>query len=186
MPNPDDELADLERSFHLALESRNFEINQLSQRNNFFMIFQGVLLAGLTQSNNEYPLLTFIVCATGLLISICQVKMAAGAKFWQERWEMSLEGIEKKLAKKKITSGTSTIASTVFSSDIEKLKGSVKKRLKDSGTGMIISYLIQKKYSVSKLPIWVGIFFTVIWGLLLLSTIKGPFPIPEFIIGFRK
>ena len=34
----------LKRIYEVAIETRNFEIAQLVHRNNFFMIFQGVLI----------------------------------------------------------------------------------------------------------------------------------------------
>ena len=37
--------------FDLDIRLREFEINQLTQRNNFFMILQGVMIAGIAQSS---------------------------------------------------------------------------------------------------------------------------------------
>jgi len=44
---------------------REFEITQLAQRNNFFMIFQGVMLAGVIQSSHAIPVVSFLVCVAG-------------------------------------------------------------------------------------------------------------------------
>ena len=38
-------ISELKAVYKLAIETRNFEIQQLINRNNFFMLFQGVLLA---------------------------------------------------------------------------------------------------------------------------------------------
>ncbi len=51
------------------------------------MIFQGVLLASISQSQNAHPAVTFVICLSGMLISILQTAMASGAKYWQEHWE---------------------------------------------------------------------------------------------------
>src|SRR5450830_1129109 len=47
--------------FKLCVEMRNFEITQLTHRNNFFMIFQGVLLSGVVQSSHMFPVVSFLV-----------------------------------------------------------------------------------------------------------------------------
>ena len=52
----------LKSLFKIALATRDFEITQLVQRNNFFMIFQGVLFAGVMQSAHTKPLVSFLVC----------------------------------------------------------------------------------------------------------------------------
>ncbi|MFS2105621.1 hypothetical protein [Ralstonia sp. Ralssp135] len=82
-------------AFDLTLQQRNFEISQLTQRNNFFMIFQGVVIAGLIQSGGvAAPILTFAVCLLGFGVSLWQTCMAAGAKFWQVRWERANRTLE--------------------------------------------------------------------------------------------
>ncbi len=90
-PSSDTEdLIAIKALFELTLELRNFEISQLVQRNNFFMIFQGVLLAGVVQSSHTKPVVSFLVCLAGLIVSISQTRMAAGAKFWQDYWQEAL------------------------------------------------------------------------------------------------
>lgn len=83
------------RGLELDLRLREFEINQLTQRNNFFMIFQGVLVAGLVQSHGTAaPIITFCMSALGFVTSMLQVGMAGGAKYWQSRWEASTRSSE--------------------------------------------------------------------------------------------
>ena len=69
----------LSQLYKLCIETRNFEITQLINRNNFFMIFQGVLLAGTMQSSGSIAIVSFLVCLCGLLISLLQTGMACGA-----------------------------------------------------------------------------------------------------------
>ncbi len=83
------------RGFELDLRQREFEINQLTQRNNFFMIFQGVLVSGLIQSQGTAaPIITFSMSLLGLATSMLQVGMAGGAKYWQSRWEAATRSSE--------------------------------------------------------------------------------------------
>ena len=176
----------LKRLFEIALETRNFEISQLVQRNNFFMIFQGVLLAGLIQSSHTKPVVSFLVCTAGLIVSIYQVKMAAGAKFWQEYWEAALQKIEKEMIRqlKNGNAGRNRLFH-LFHDESEIYRQMVLDRLGDKGTGFT-KKLILNRYSVSRIPIYVAICLSSIWSLLILSAMRGyePFSVPSFIVGF--
>ncbi len=117
------------RGFELDLRLREFEINQLTQRNNFFMIFQGVLVAGLIQSHGiAAPVITFCVSALGFATSLLQVGMAGGAKYWQSRWEAATRSSEIALVlelikKNKLAVQTFTHDSSVLSkSEREQIK----------------------------------------------------------------
>ncbi|UIM98636.1 hypothetical protein [Yersinia ruckeri] len=59
----------IKKLYELTIRVRDFEITQLSQRNNFFMLFQGVLFAGLAtllqnSSGKDYAAL---ICFIGFL-----------------------------------------------------------------------------------------------------------------------
>src|SRR5690606_39380856 len=64
------------------------------------MLFQGVLLASVMQAENSRPFVELVVCVTGFLVSIYQIQMASGAKFWQEWWESRTEHFENLLCDK--------------------------------------------------------------------------------------
>lgn len=86
------------RGLELDLRLREFEINQVTQRNNFFMIFQGVMIAGLIQSQGvAAPILSFMTSLLGIAVSILQIGMAGGAKYWQSRWESATRSSEMSL-----------------------------------------------------------------------------------------
>lgn len=87
----------LKKIYAITVKTRNFEIAQLIQRNNFFMIFQGVLLACVISSKDTVPFVQFIICFAGFYIAYCQTKVAAGAKFWQEYWESEVYKAEEQL-----------------------------------------------------------------------------------------
>ncbi len=57
---------------------REFEITQLAQRNNFFMIFQGVLLAGVIQSAHSIPAVSFL----GLYRRLFHFVISSWYGFW--------------------------------------------------------------------------------------------------------
>ncbi len=181
--------------FKLCLEMRNFEITQLTHRNNFFMIFQGVLLAGVVQSSHSLPVVSFLVCVAGFLVSIYQVAMAGGAKFWQEYWEEVLSKSEQLLVKRimrRRTDRTGTeqrdIVFHLFHDDSEQYGKIVSARLKKHDTHSLVYRIIMARYSVSRIPIYVGICLSIVWALLILCTMRGyaPFGIPSFIVGFSK
>jgi hypothetical protein len=88
-------VGDTAAAYKLAHEQRSFEITQLVNRNNFFMVFQGVLLAGLVQSQGQAaPLMNFSVCLAGMVMALYQARMAGGAKYWQIRWEVAVKKLE--------------------------------------------------------------------------------------------
>ncbi|MCV6798524.1 hypothetical protein OII53_22175 [Achromobacter ruhlandii] len=178
--------AALKGLFTVALETRNFEISQLVQRNNFFMIFQGVLLAGMIQSSHTKPVVSFLVCLAGFAVSFYQVRMAAGAKFWQEYWEAVLQDIDKELNKHlSIPEARTGKLFHLFHEDDHIYGKMVKDRLSRRGF-CLTGFLVMKRYSVSRVPIYVAIALAFVWALLLLCTMRGypPFSPPSFVVGF--
>lgn len=176
----------LKRLFTVALETRNFEISQLVQRNNFFMIFQGVLLAGMIQSSHLKPVVSFLVCLAGLVVSLCQVQMAAGAKFWQEYWEAALQDIEKELLEHLSTTDTRRYKLFhLFHDGDHVYRKMVNDRLIGRGFGLT-QWLVMKRYSVSRVPIYVAVALSLVWALLFFCTMRGypPFSVPSFVVGF--
>lgn len=175
--------------FKLSLEMRNFEITQLAQRNNFFMIFQGVLFAGVVQSNHQFPVVSFLVCAAGLFVSLLQVGMASGAKYWQEYWEAALQKSEKLLLSHLMKpSEDRRIFVHLFHDDEATYDKEVSSRLKNHGALGITYGLVMARFSVSRIPIYVGIALSIVWLFLLLATMReySPFGVPSFITGFSK
>ncbi len=174
-----------ETDFRIAWEARNFEITQLVNRNNFFMIFQGVLLAAVLQSEHTIPLISFLVCVAGFSISILQVGMAAGAKYWQIIWEQRLRQTQNWKQFIEVVAQGKSASKVPFGPTPGDYKN-VSKDLDESNTECLTKKLILMKPSVSKVPIYVGIVCVVVWFFLLSSTIAGPFEIPKFIVGFPK
>lgn len=165
-------------NFEIALRMRDFEIGQLTQRNNFFMIFQGVLFAGLVQSDHATPIISFMACIAGLVVSVFQVGMASGSKFWQEYWEQMLSEYEKaaRLENPELFHDNNDC----------QYEQAVKARMNRRKFNGMASKLVMCRFSVSRIPIYVGIALSVIWGLLVLCTLRGypPLSIPGFIVGF--
>lgn len=167
--------------YRLAIAARDFEITQLVQRNNFFMIFQGVLLAGLLQASNNghiTAVVAFLVCLAGLLISILQFFMASGAKFWQERWEQAVETAEVKLFPNPEPALNADLF-RVFSNPNP--NAIVENRMKNKCLGWLIL-----RGSPSMLPIYAALIFVVTWLLLWLCTFNFSFAIPSCITGFPR
>lgn len=112
----------------LALRQRELEINQLTQRNNFFMVFQGVLFSGLIQSQGAAaPVLTFFACFTGLIVSLSQFGVACGAKYWQIRWEQAVKSME--IYMLEVLEGDHSLVYQFFTSDKKYLRHEELERL---------------------------------------------------------
>ena len=54
-------LKSLQRVYEISIETRNFEISQLTNRNNYYMLFQGVLLAAALSNQASKPIVEFMV-----------------------------------------------------------------------------------------------------------------------------
>ena len=185
IPKNSDEKA-LKHLFKIALESRNFEITQLVHRNNYFMIFQGVIFMGLIQSSHNVPIVSFMICLVGLVTSFYQARMASGAKFWQEYWEAALSRIERSLLLElKGSSEERRSLFALFHDDQEVYNSMVRKKI-GAKSSSFISDMIMKRHSVSRIPIHVALALGCIWFILLLCTIAPyqGFGVPEFIVGF--
>ncbi|MBV0934841.1 RipA family octameric membrane protein, partial [Marinobacterium weihaiense] len=164
--------------FKIALEKRDFEITQLVQRNNFFMIFQGVLFAGVMQSSHTKPVVTLLVCIAGLLISLFQVGMASGAKFWQEYWEEALKKIEGRLLLHiHRTDDSRREIWSLFHDRTAIYDEIVNRRLHSHNKSFmsITSWLVAKRFSVSRIPIYVGLSLSIIWAVMVFIAVDIDF-----------
>lgn len=187
--NNEKDLDAIKSVFKLSLEMRNFEITQLAQRNNFFMIFQGVLFAGVVQSSHQFPIVSFLVCVAGLIVSLLQLGMASGAKYWQEYWEAVLKKSEKLLLSRLMEpSEDRSVLIHLFHDDEAVYNKEVSSRLRDHRVLGITYQLVMARFSVSRIPIYVGIALSVIWFFLLLGVVREypPFGVPSFITGFSS
>jgi len=175
---------EIQEVYRLSLAARDFEINQLVQRNNFFMLFQGVLLAGLLQasgSGNIIPVVSFLICSIGFLISLLQLLMAAGAKFWQERWEHAVENAEKRLFPDPYPAPNAELF-RVFSNPADRTNAIVSDRVRAKRFG----FLVSQRFSPSRLPIYTALVFSIFWFFLLACTVRFSFSVPSWIVGFPK
>lgn len=171
--NPKSEkLSELKAVYKLAIETRNFEIQQLINRNNFFMLFQGVLLAAVFSNQASKPFVEFVICFAGIFISWQQVGVAAGAKYWQEWWELKTSEIEKELKETIDNESFISLFNLDHTQQDDQRSKVMSKINKQSGLiESVINSLILKKYSVSRVPIRSGLTLMITWVVLFLSTI---------------
>ena len=206
----DNAVGNRSKGLELDLRLREFEITQLTQRNNFFMIFQGVMIAGLVQSQGTAaPLITFSMSLLGIATSVFQIGMAGGAKYWQSRWEASTRSSEiaivlALLRQDKLAVQTFTHDSTLLTEEERKqiqewnaqhpdrdeqiaddpnfIKNVV---LADIQAGRscgfrryadwwVQRFAIAPKWSVSRIPIWVGAMLFVFWAVIASHSIRVP------------
>ncbi|WP_165673475.1 RipA family octameric membrane protein [Metapseudomonas otitidis] len=163
------EIVSLKAVYEVSIKARDFEISQLIQRNNFFMLFQGVLLASVMQAENSRPFVELVVCITGLLVSIYQIQMASGAKFWQEWWESRVEHFEDLLCSKLKTETHEP--HKLFSVPPETAKRTVTEKLSEKRSPLT-NQLILSSFSVGRAPIKVGIVLAFAWLVLLCATLN--------------
>ena len=172
-PEPNEELSEngdlraVKRLYELTIRIRDFEITQLSQRNNFFMIFQGVLFAGLATlyQNDKGEAFVPFIAFVGLIVSFFQIGISSGAKYWQEYWEAAVKEIEEELLRVMALKGHETREKVyrIFSISMVDVDTKVKDRLNRSSTNRIIKYLVSRKFSVSRIPIYTALTFFILW-----------------------
>jgi len=166
-------ISELKAVYKLAIETRNFEITQLINRNNFFMLFQGVLLAAVFSNQAPKPIVEFIICLSGIFISGHQIKVAAGAKYWQEWWELKTSEIEGEL-RKAIGNNNFIPLFSLNKDEIKIFRSKVVSRLESSKNKCLdenYNDIIKMKYSVSRVPIYTGFILLLTWIALLFSTL---------------
>ena len=158
------------------------------------MIFQGVLIACITYSNNTVPFIHTAVCFVGIFISFFQMQIAAGAKFWQDYWESEVDLCEKNLKNfyenvKKIhfhqlfNKDTVDIQHTLYSKYFKKLKTRLfieekydteyflsRSTLTTYNPFSNINDRILTKPSVSKIPIKTARLLLITWIFLFISS----------------
>ena len=168
--NQSSELESLKSVYKICIETRNFEINQLLQRNNFFMLFQGVLLAAALQNQASKPYVEFIVCLAGVFVSIYQLQMASGAKYWQEWWESRVDHYEGKL--RELMQSKPGQFFELFATPTSDVYKEISGRLNKSGRLSLTNILILQSFSVGRAPIKVSLVLLVAWLLLLVHTLN--------------
>lgn len=78
----------MSKIYEKTLDLRNFEIQNLTTRNNFILAVNTALFTYASREKSIY------ILSLGIVISILQIRMAAGAKLWQEFWEDKLSEME--------------------------------------------------------------------------------------------
>lgn len=167
----------LQRVYEISVNTRNFEITQLTNRNNYYMLFQGVLLAAVFSNQASKPLVEFLICFAGIGVSYNHVKVASGAKFWQEYWEFQASEAEKALKEYTQQSSPNYKFTDLFNLDSELMKNKVRDRFKDGLKNQnrfekFYTKLILSKASVSRAPIYTAIVLLICWIALWLHTLE--------------
>lgn len=182
-------ISELKAVYKLAIETRNFEITQLINRNNFFMLFQGVLLAAVFSNQAPKPIVEFIICFSGIIISGHQIKVAAGAKYWQEWWELKTSEIEDEL-KKAIGNDNFIPLFSLDNDETKSFREKVVAKIESSQNKFLendYNKIIKTKFSVSRVPIYTGFVLMLTWIALLFSTLGWfhSFDFSDFIHGIQ-
>ena len=161
----------LKSLYEISIKTRNFEINQLIQRNNFFMLFQGVLLAAVMQTEASKPFVEVVICLIGVMISVYQLQMSSGAKYWQEWWESRVEFFEEQLCLN-LQQVENRETHQLFTVSTKEVNKTVRDRLLSSKSRSITNACILGGFSVGRAPIKVSLFLLLAWTLLLLSSVN--------------
>jgi hypothetical protein len=84
-------------AFETALASRNFEIELVWKRSQFFWLMNAAALVGFIAIKPENEAYRMIVVCFGLVSAFSWLLINIGSKWWQEAWETKLKEEEKYL-----------------------------------------------------------------------------------------
>lgn len=170
-----------------VLELRNFETQNLNVRNSFILTINVGLFAYAAGKD------LLVLPLFGMAVSLLQIHMAAGAKFWQEAWEGKLFDVERELYKiyreenrhhpdadpfvhlftpdPALDAGIDLkhgeAARLAHSQEIQ-MKRRVISHMHQRSP---VSWLIARKYSVGRTPIYLGILIALFWALLFVQAL---------------
>ncbi len=153
---PKEEMPLLEK-FKVALKTRNFEIEMLWKRSNYFLALNTAIAFGFVSlikedADTEVYLYALLFCVIGCVVSLAWVKVNLGSKFWQAAWEEML------------TEVSSDLKIDYFAKSGNH-KEKVETNLKDSSMPFKEYYnrLVLEKPSVSKWMTGLSFFFFLVW-----------------------
>ncbi|MGU9951412.1 MAG: hypothetical protein ACNYPH_03745 [Gammaproteobacteria bacterium WSBS_2016_MAG_OTU1] len=83
------------KRFDVALETRNFEIEMLWKRSNYFLALNTAIAFGFVSLIKEEENIVeysyaLLFCVIGCVVCLAWVKVNLGSKFWQAAWEEML------------------------------------------------------------------------------------------------
>ena len=129
-----------------AWDTRTFEIETLWKRTNYFSIMVGALFVGYNNVNKDMVVSKFVIILLGFVASLIWFFINKGSKFWQEKWEIDINQIEKAMDTNKLHSNVFTYKN------------------KHCAFHPTRTY----PFSVSKLNMLFSCFITCAWGLLFI------------------
>jgi len=97
--------------------------------------------------------------------------MASGAKFWQAAWEHELNNTEMRLEHLVKIADPRRTFFRLFARDPRQTEASLREKFKTEDR---ISWILVRRFSVSKIPIYAGIAFSIFWLFVALFCFKGP------------
>jgi len=154
-----------EELYKIAVGTRQFEIQMLWQRSNYFLIFQTALVVALAAAKQD-RWISALVSLLGIATALVWCLVNAGSKYWQVRWEAAAERLERQIAPDV----------RLFAATPREVHDEVRRSINASGHTRFLSFvdrLILRKYSVSLMMMILSMGSVVVWtGLLLRFLIK--------------
>ena len=89
------ELMKAEELFKVAVSTRQFEIQMLWQRSNYFMVLNTAVAVAYFSLKGERQGIEPVVVLLGVLICVVWFNVNLGSKYWQSRWEEAAARFER-------------------------------------------------------------------------------------------
>jgi hypothetical protein len=145
--------------YKIAVGTRQFEIQMLWQRSNYFLIFQTALVVGLAAAKQD-RWVSALVSLLGVATAIVWCMVNAGSKYWQVRWEAAAARLEGDIAKD----------ARLFAASGDEVHSEVEKSLEASGHNPLVRLIdrfVLYKPSVSLMMMVLSLGSFVVWAGLL-------------------
>jgi len=160
--SPDPTLLEL---YKIAWETRNLEISLYWQRSNYFLILNSALAVGFFTRPQASGMPEYAVglAIFGIVCSFLWIRINAGSKFWQSRWEHRLAELEKRLGVEP--------PPAMFAATFESIEEDAKAGLQfgeHSFPRNVWDHLVLAKPSVTSTMALLSAVFTIAWCAALL------------------
>jgi hypothetical protein len=155
----------------LAVDTRQFEIQLFWQRSNYFLVLNTAIAVGFFGRSSPVRWQSFVLAAFGIAVSCLWVLVSLGSRYWQVRWEMAANRMERDYAPN----------AKLFAASPEEVKQEVKRGLGWPGAELLfpgqekliawVDAQVLRKPSVGLAMIVLSLMFVVLWAVVCLGSL---------------
>lgn len=151
----------------IALDTRQFEIQMLWQRSNYFLIFNTAIAVGFFSAKDRFWA-QLLAAVFGVAVSWLWYRVNLGGKYWQSRWEEAAWRLENECAP-----DAKLFAATESEVQVEVVQSL--KRWDHKGFAKWLDKQILKKPSLSQQMVIPSLCFMLFWAFCVVESVAARF-----------